>query len=230
MATQALPQDVCIRQEKSEGEEWQRRQAMGLGRDRKGESPAERERHRDPGPPDPELEAVRGREEEREEEEVGRPEPSEVRLSRHGEPDRDPVEEARLVLDDVARGPAEHREGVHDRDDQRDEGHPGLGLEVGQEPEGERREGGELREVGHRGGVDELEGDSERGEPETGEEQPLRSPERQGEVGEPEHRRDDQQAEKHDFRPEREIRKAARDRVVHAEHDGEPQESGGPWG
>ena len=81
---------------------------------------AEQPDHREPRPAHPQPEAVRRREEEREEEDVGRADVGRPVLAGQPERDRDAVEQARLLRDDVVGRPAPHRERVDPGDDHRD--------------------------------------------------------------------------------------------------------------
>ncbi len=154
-----LPDQVGVREQEAEADRRQRRQARHVRRDGEDEGGAEQARHPEPRPRDSQPEAIGRAEEEREEEDVRRAEirARVRRLARDPKRDRHLLEDPGLLRDDVVRRPSPHRDGVDPGNEQRDQHRPGERLEVGEEPESERGQREELREV---------EEDVELGEPE----------------------------------------------------------------
>ena len=107
--------------------------------------------------PQPKLEAGRRGEEQREEEDVRWADVGRVLLARESERDRDAIEEARLLRDDVLGRSAPDREHVDPGDDQRDQHDPRERLEHAHEPEADRRQCEKLRDVEQRAEPGEVE-------------------------------------------------------------------------
>ena len=153
----APPEQVGVRQQESERDRRQSREAVEVEHGRQDQRQREQPDHRQPRPGHSQAEA-RGRgEEEGEEEDVGRPDVRRAGLAGEPELDRDALEQARLLRDDVVRRPAPDRERVDPRDDDGDQHHPGERLEGLHEEEPDRGQGEELRDVEQRAEADEVE-------------------------------------------------------------------------
>ena len=186
----------------------------------------------EPGPGHPEPEA-RGRgEEEGEEEDVRRPDVRRTVLTREPERDRDAIEQARLLRDDVARRPSPDRERVDPRDDDGDQHDPGERLERLHEQEPDRGQGEELRDVEQRPETDEVEARKARATRITAS-TTTRSARRDGEH-EPRHREgdgEDDEGGDQDVGPEPDVREHARPGIpgdrAPRERRRDPQRGGG---
>ena len=106
---------------------------------------------------DPQPEAGGRGEEEGEEEDVRRPDVRRAVLAGKPERDRDALEQARLLRDDVARRPAPDGERVDPRDDDGDQHDPRERLEGLHEEEPDRGQGEQLRDVEQRADAGEVE-------------------------------------------------------------------------
>ena len=177
--------------------------------------------HREPCPGDAEAEAVRGREEQREEEDVRRAEIRRAVLTGDAEGDRDGVEHLRLLLDDVFRRPAPHRDRVDPRDDHGDQRRPHHVLEPGEEPEADADEREQLREVVGHVELGEMEQDRERGEREPGRQHRPVGPERQQQPNERERRREEDERQEEEVGPEPALPEPVGSRGVERERGGQ---------
>ena len=126
---QRLPEQVGVRQQEAERDRGERGEAVDVERRRQDQRQRQQPDHREPGPGDAEPEAGGGGEEEREEEDVRRPDVRRALLAGQPERDRDAVEQARLLGDDVVGRASPHRERVDPGDDHGDQHDPGERLE-----------------------------------------------------------------------------------------------------